>query len=193
MIDVGADAVASAFSQYPPRHSATASPVYFVDLRSAGRRRKKRQHEFLLALRQEDRLRLEQDDLPVYSRISYEDFTALQSLPRQGRWLYPQRIEPAGEGPVVRVKLKNPSDQLAFQVTLAIGDRGRRRGDSSGALAGQLHRADAGRGARDHGAILESGCSRRRGGASRHWMEYQSLRSFRSITRPRAVLKAQSQ
>jgi exo-1,4-beta-D-glucosaminidase len=51
---------------------------------------------------------------------SYEDFTALQSLPKVGALDVSAFIEPGGEGPMVRVKLRNPSDQLAFQVALAV-------------------------------------------------------------------------
>jgi exo-1,4-beta-D-glucosaminidase len=62
---------------------------------------------------------------PVSSR---EDLTALESLPSAGKLSASAKIEKAGErsgdnpndGPLVRVKLQNPSDHLAFQVRLGI-------------------------------------------------------------------------
>jgi exo-1,4-beta-D-glucosaminidase len=51
---------------------------------------------------------------------SYEDFTALRSLPSAGKIAVSAGIEKGIEGPLVRVKLQNPSDRLAFQVRLGI-------------------------------------------------------------------------
>lgn len=51
---------------------------------------------------------------------SYEDMTALQSLPSVDPLHVSAEVEKDGEGAAVRVKLHNPTKNLAFQVHLAI-------------------------------------------------------------------------
>jgi exo-1,4-beta-D-glucosaminidase len=55
---------------------------------------------------------------------SHEDLTALKTLPSAGKLEVSAMIEKPGEasdeGQLVRVKLRNPSDRLAFQVRLGI-------------------------------------------------------------------------
>jgi exo-1,4-beta-D-glucosaminidase len=53
----------------------------------------------------------------------YDDFTALQTLPRV-RLAASASIDGAAQPPRVRVKLQNPSDHLAFQVRLGIRNHG---------------------------------------------------------------------
>jgi exo-1,4-beta-D-glucosaminidase len=57
----------------------------------------------------------------AYTAISsYENLRALESLPSAGRMDMAASREQGREGPLVRVRLRNPSDQLAFQVHLGI-------------------------------------------------------------------------
>ena len=57
----------------------------------------------------------------AYTAVSsYEDLTALQSLPSAGKLDISATAEQAREGPLVRVRLHNPSDHLAFQIQLGI-------------------------------------------------------------------------
>ena len=57
----------------------------------------------------------------AYTSISsYEDLTALESLPSAGSMDVSATVEQDSEGPVVRVKLHNPGDRLAFQIRLGI-------------------------------------------------------------------------
>ncbi|HXQ26377.1 MAG TPA: hypothetical protein VN822_08240 [Candidatus Acidoferrales bacterium] len=51
---------------------------------------------------------------------SYEDLTALQNLPSAGKIRVSARVEKPAQGPLVRVRLENPGDRLAFQIRLAI-------------------------------------------------------------------------
>ena len=54
---------------------------------------------------------------------SYEDFTALQTLPKVKLEVAETR-ETTADGPVVHVTVKNPSDHLAFQVRFGIQKSG---------------------------------------------------------------------
>ena len=57
----------------------------------------------------------------AYTAVSsYEDLTALQLLPIAGKMSVAATVEQAREGPLVRVKLRNLSDHLAFQIQLGI-------------------------------------------------------------------------
>jgi exo-1,4-beta-D-glucosaminidase len=57
----------------------------------------------------------------AYTAISsYEDLTALDSLPSAGRIEVATSREDGTSGALVRVRLRNPSDHLAFQVRLGI-------------------------------------------------------------------------
>jgi exo-1,4-beta-D-glucosaminidase len=51
---------------------------------------------------------------------SPEDLTALESLQSAGKPAVSATVEKSDEGPLVRVKLQNPSDHLAFQLHLGI-------------------------------------------------------------------------
>ena len=57
---------------------------------------------------------------------SYEDFTALQSLAKSGPITVAEETDKNDEGTIVRVKVANRGNQLAFQMHLAIGPQGER-------------------------------------------------------------------
>jgi exo-1,4-beta-D-glucosaminidase len=62
---------------------------------------------------------------------SYEDFTALNSLPSAGKIKVVPAIEKSDEGPVVRVTLQNTSDRLAFQLRVGIQHAGQNKDDGA--------------------------------------------------------------
>jgi exo-1,4-beta-D-glucosaminidase len=51
---------------------------------------------------------------------SYEDFTALQRLPKAGSMKVSADVGAGDEGPLVHVRVANPSNALAFQIHLGI-------------------------------------------------------------------------
>ncbi len=64
-------------------------------------------------------------DTDAYTAVrSYEDLTALQSLPSAGKMDVSAVVEQRSGGPLVRVQLRNPSENLAFQIQLAIRRQG---------------------------------------------------------------------
>jgi len=118
-IDVGADAVANAFT-IPAEVFSSGSPVYFVGLDLQGGDGKKITANFYWISAKKTVYDWKKTTYQFTPASSYEDFTALQSLPKVGALDVSAFIEPGGEGSVVRVKLRNPSDKLAFQVALAV-------------------------------------------------------------------------
>ena len=61
----------------------------------------------------------------AYTAISsYENLTELQSLPSAGRMDVSAAIGRSGEDPHLRVKVRNPSDHLAFQIHLGVRHKG---------------------------------------------------------------------
>jgi exo-1,4-beta-D-glucosaminidase len=118
-IDVGADAVANAFT-LPPEAFSWASPVYFVALDLQGRDGKRITTNFYWISAKKTVYDWKKTTYQFTPASSYEDFTALQSLPTTGPLDISAFIEGGREGPIVRVQLRNPSDKLAFQVALAV-------------------------------------------------------------------------
>ena len=102
-VDVAADGVDESRARSPSDAFDPASPVYFVDLVLQRRFRQSAEHEFLLALGEEKRLRLVAEDNDAFTPVkSYEDFTALN------RCRAPARLDVASstsrssaEGPLV--------------------------------------------------------------------------------------------
>jgi exo-1,4-beta-D-glucosaminidase len=118
-IDVGADAVANAFT-LPAEVFSAGSPVYFVALDLQRADGKKISTNFYWISAKKTVYDWKKTTYQFTPASSYEDFTALQSLPKIGALDVSAFIEPGAEGPMVRVKLRNPSDKLAFQVALAV-------------------------------------------------------------------------
>jgi exo-1,4-beta-D-glucosaminidase len=118
-IDVGADAVANAFT-LPLEAFSSASPVHFVALDLQGADGKKITTNFYWISAKKTVYDWKKTTYQFTPASSYEDFTALQSLPKIGALDVAAFIEPGEQGSMVRVKLRNPSDGLAFQVALAV-------------------------------------------------------------------------
>jgi exo-1,4-beta-D-glucosaminidase len=122
-IDVGADAVARAL-RIPEDAFSPASPVYFVKLELASSAGTTVSTNFYWLSAKRTVYDWNKTTYRFTPASSYEDFTALQSLPKIGVLYASPTIGRGGEGSAVRVKLSNPSDKLAFQVQLAVRRQG---------------------------------------------------------------------
>jgi len=116
---VGADAVATALT-IPEDAFRPASPVYFVELKLESSHGENVSTNFYWLSAKKTVYDWTKTSYRFTPVSSYEDFTALQSLPTTGALKISATIEAGGEGPAVRVKLKNPDDKLAFQVHVAV-------------------------------------------------------------------------
>ena len=122
-INVAADSVARALI-LPEEAFTLASPIYFVRLTLANRDGEIVSTNFYW-LSSKSSIYDWKDTTYKYTPVlSYEDFTALQSLPRAGSMNISVSLEEEPQAPAVRVKLTNPSDKLAFQIHLAIQRKG---------------------------------------------------------------------
>ena len=126
-VDVAADGVTKA-GAFPQRAFDPPSPVYFVDLALEDAYGKILSTNFYWLSPEKNVYDWAAADNDAFTPVkSYEDFTALQSLPSAGKISVAARTENGAEGPLVRVTLQNPSDRLAFQVHLGI----RRKNDAA--------------------------------------------------------------
>jgi exo-1,4-beta-D-glucosaminidase len=118
-IDVGGDAVAKALT-LPDEALDSASPVYFVALKLEDDGGKTVSTNFYWISAKKTVYDWSKTTYRFTPASSYEDFTALRSLPNTGALDVSASIEAGVEGPAVRAKVRNPSDKLAFQVRLAV-------------------------------------------------------------------------
>jgi len=119
-IDVASDGVAKA-GAFPQRGFDPPSPIYFVNLALEDSGGKILSTNFYWLSQKKNVYDWAAEDNDAFTPVkTYEDFTALGSLPSAGKLNVAAGIEPASEGPLVRVTLQNPSGHLAFQVHLAI-------------------------------------------------------------------------
>ncbi len=116
--DVDADSVARVLA-FPLEAFAPASPVYFAKLTLENAEGQIISTNFYWLSAKKNVY--DWADTDAYTAVSsYEDFTALKALPSAGELTALAGIEKNADGPLVRVKLQNPSDHLAFQIRLAI-------------------------------------------------------------------------
>jgi exo-1,4-beta-D-glucosaminidase len=132
LLDIGPDAVERVFA-IPPLPRGLAPSVYFLRLSLLDGNRKMISSNFYWLPSSPARIAwnktLYMDDPPpkdltyetsVYTPAApYDDLTILSRLPRLSLTVAAS-VEPGDEGPRVRVKLKNPTGHLAFQVRLGI-------------------------------------------------------------------------
>jgi exo-1,4-beta-D-glucosaminidase len=121
-INVEADGVTRALT-IPEEAFGAASPVYFVKLRLENGDGNAISTNFYWLSAKKTVYDWKKTTYRFTPAKSYEDFTALQTLPRIASLDVSAATEPGGEGPAVRVKIRNSSDQLAFQLQLAITRR----------------------------------------------------------------------
>jgi exo-1,4-beta-D-glucosaminidase len=120
--DVDADGVAKVLT-FPAEAFSPASPVYFVKLDLQTNDGKIASTNFYWLSRKKNTYEWAKTDYKYTPVSSYEDFTALQNLPKT-------RIDVTGgaastaDGSVVHLTVKNPSDHLAFQVRFGIRKKG---------------------------------------------------------------------
>jgi exo-1,4-beta-D-glucosaminidase len=118
-VDVEADGVVRAFT-IPEDAFSAPSPVYFVELALKDSRGETVSTNFYWLSPKKSTYEWEKTTYRFTPVSSYEDLTALESLPKAGAIDVSASVEARREGPAVRVKLRNPSEHLAFQVHLGI-------------------------------------------------------------------------
>ena len=117
-LNVDADGVAKAFT-LPAEAFLSVSPINFLQLTLDNASGETVSTNFYWLSAKKNVYDWANTD--AYTAISsYEDFTKLQSLPSAGKIDVGATVEQASEGPLVRVRLHNSSDRLAFQVHLGI-------------------------------------------------------------------------
>jgi exo-1,4-beta-D-glucosaminidase len=121
-VDVGPDAVVSVFT-LPDDIFNAPSPVDFLALTLKDADRHSLSRNFYWLSAKKTVYDWGSTTYQFTSASSYEDFTALQSLPKAGSLDVSVNSTLGGEGAAIRVKLKNPSGKLAFQVQLALEKR----------------------------------------------------------------------
>jgi len=116
---VAADGVAKVLS-FPPDAFNPPSPVYFVRLTLDDREGRTVSRNFYWLSSKKSVYDWSKTTYRFTPVSSYEDMTALESLPKAGELKVDASVaEPSGE-PFVRVAVHNPGKRLAFQVHLAI-------------------------------------------------------------------------
>ncbi len=117
--EVDADGVAHVLS-IPDTAFQPASPVYFVRLVLENSEGKTVSTNFYWLSAKKNTYDWEKTSYRYTPVSSYEDMTALQTLPEAGPIHVDAEVEQEGEGSAVHVKIHNPSGHLAFQVNLGI-------------------------------------------------------------------------
>jgi exo-1,4-beta-D-glucosaminidase len=117
-IEVGRDKVTKVLT-FPETAFQPASPIYFATLALENSQGQILSTNFYWL--SSKRNAYDWADTDAYTAISsYENLTALESLPSAGRMDMAASPEEGREGPLVRVTLHNPSDHLAFQLRLGV-------------------------------------------------------------------------
>jgi exo-1,4-beta-D-glucosaminidase len=120
-VSVPADGVVKA-GAFPERVFDPPSPVYFVDLVLKDNSGKVLSTNFYWLSAKKNLYDWSAEDNDAFTPVkSYEDFTALQSLPSAGKIRVVAGVQSGAEGPLVRMMLQNQSDHLALQIHLGIG------------------------------------------------------------------------
>jgi exo-1,4-beta-D-glucosaminidase len=115
-VDVAADGVTKA-GAFPERAFEPASPVYFVDLVLKDNFGKVLSTNFYWLSAKKNVYDWSAEDNDAFTPVkSYEDLTALSSLPTAGK--LDVTVSPPSRDGVVRATLHNPTGRLAFQVSL---------------------------------------------------------------------------
>jgi len=119
-VDVVADGVTKA-GAFPERAFEPASPAYFVDLVLKDNFGKVLSTNFYWLSAKKNIYDWAAVDNDAFTPVkSYEDFTALQSLPSAGMIAVAAGLKTGAGGPLVVMMLQNRSDHLALQIHLGI-------------------------------------------------------------------------
>ncbi|HKV05452.1 MAG TPA: hypothetical protein VJO53_10145 [Candidatus Acidoferrales bacterium] len=118
--DVVADGVAKA-GAFPERAFDPPSPIYFVDLRLADAFGKVLSTNFYWLSAKKNAYDKPDPNSDAFTPVkSYEDLTALNSLPSTGKLDATFGVRKEADGWRVRVKIHNSSDRLAFRLHVEI-------------------------------------------------------------------------
>jgi exo-1,4-beta-D-glucosaminidase len=117
--NVEADGVVKVLT-LPEAAFSPVSPVYFLQLTLENGNRQVVSTNFYWLSAKKNGYDWEKTTYRYTPVTSYEDLTALQTLPKAGTLQLSARVKKGAEGLLVRVKLQNPSDHLAFQIRLGI-------------------------------------------------------------------------
>ena len=124
-VDVPADGVIKA-GAFPERAFEPASPIYFVDLVLKDNFGKVISTNFYWLSAKKNVYDWSAEDNDAFTPVkSYEDLTSLSSLPSAGK--LDVRYSVTGSSltaQVAHIRLRNPSDRLAFQVRLVFRGKG---------------------------------------------------------------------
>jgi exo-1,4-beta-D-glucosaminidase len=120
---VDADAVAKVLT-IPEDAFTAASPVYFAKLTLEDGSGKTVSANFYWLSAKKNTYNWNKTNYRFTPVTSYEDLTALNALPKAGAIRVSAEVAKEPAGPLVTVKLHNPSDHLAFQVRLGIRHKG---------------------------------------------------------------------
>jgi exo-1,4-beta-D-glucosaminidase len=107
----------------PAESFSPPSPVYFVKLDLTDAEGKLASTNFYALSARQNNYKWHATDYKYTPVSSYEDLTALQNLP-QTEIKVSASIERSNAGKMVRVKLQNPSANLAFQIHLGVHPQG---------------------------------------------------------------------
>jgi len=119
-VDVPADGVVKA-GAFPDRVFDPPSPVYFVDLVLKDSSGKMLSTNFYWLSAKKNLYDWSAEDNDAFTPVkSYEDLTALQSLPSAGKISVAAGVVSGVEGPLVKTIVQNRSDHLALQIHLGI-------------------------------------------------------------------------
>ena len=120
--DVDADGVAKVLT-LPTEAFRPTSPVYFVKLDLQTNDGKTASTNFYWLSPKKNAYEWGKTDYKYTPVSSYEDFTALQNLPK-AKIDVSGRAASTADGPVVHLTVKNSSDHLAFQVRFGVRKKG---------------------------------------------------------------------
>ena len=120
--DVDADGVAKVLT-FPAEAFSPASAVYFVKLDLQTNDGKAASTNFYWLSPKKNTYEWGKTDYKYTPVSSYEDFTALQNLPK-AKIEVSGRAASTADGPAVHLTVKNPGDHLAFQVRFGIRKKG---------------------------------------------------------------------
>jgi exo-1,4-beta-D-glucosaminidase len=118
-VDLDADAAAKVFA-LPDDAISSSSPIYFLELALNDPQGRTVSTNFYWLSPKKNTYEWGKTSYRFTPVSSYEDLTALGTLPKAGAMNVSATVETNAGNPAVRVRIKNPSQHLAFQVHLGI-------------------------------------------------------------------------
>jgi exo-1,4-beta-D-glucosaminidase len=125
-VHLDADQAAKVFA-LPDDVISSSSPVYFLDLALNDAKGRTVSTNFYWLSPKKNTYEWGKTSYRFTPVSSYEDLKALETLPKAGAMNVSATVQTHGDGPAVRVRIKNPSQHLAFQVHLGIAPPGEQK------------------------------------------------------------------